>query len=94
MSPDAKILDYGCGYGRLTRLLSALGYSNVNGYDTSAKMIARGNSESPDLDLRLSASGFVPGFEDQFDAAIVCGVLSSLPADSSIRVNPGTTWCT
>ena len=30
---EAKILDFGCGYGRITKQISELGYSEVVGID-------------------------------------------------------------
>ncbi|MGB5589292.1 MAG: class I SAM-dependent methyltransferase [Gammaproteobacteria bacterium] len=36
------MLDYGCGYGRVTRLLTSMGYEAVLGYDISEAMLARG----------------------------------------------------
>ncbi len=39
---DARILDLGCGYGRIVSDLSAEGYGNVVGIDISGGMIERG----------------------------------------------------
>lgn len=38
----SRVLDYGCGYGRVTRLLTSMGYEAVLGYDISEAMLARG----------------------------------------------------
>ncbi|WP_318484851.1 class I SAM-dependent methyltransferase [Photobacterium leiognathi] len=38
----SKILDFGCGYGRITKQLSELGYREVVGIDSSKEMVKRG----------------------------------------------------
>ncbi|MCZ0973468.1 class I SAM-dependent methyltransferase [Streptomyces albulus] len=47
----ARVLDYGCGYGRLTAELVGLGYGAVRGVDRSAALIARGRQAHPGLAL-------------------------------------------
>ena len=42
---NSTILDFGCGYGRVTNKLFNLGYESVVGIDTLFEMIARGNHE-------------------------------------------------
>ena len=48
-----RILDFGCGYGRLCRELDGLGFRNVLGVDTSSRMIARAKRDLPHLGFRL-----------------------------------------
>ncbi|WP_300671551.1 class I SAM-dependent methyltransferase [Desulfoluna sp.] len=78
----AKILDYGCGYGRISRLLKDAGYENIIGYDTSPGMIERGQRENPDLVLRHNETFELPEPSERFDAAIVAAVFTSLPDES------------
>lgn len=78
----AKILDYGCGYGRLSRLLKDAGYVNIIGYDTSFGMIERGQIENPDLVLRHNKTYELPEPSESFDAVIVAAVFTSLPNES------------
>ena len=78
----AKILDYGCGYGRISRLLKDAGYVNIIGYDTSLGMIERGQIENPDLDLRHNDTYQLPEPSERFDAALVAAVFTSLPDES------------
>jgi len=46
-----RTLDVGCGSGRSTRFLKALGY-NVTGIDTSLDMINQALDKEPDADYR------------------------------------------
>jgi SAM-dependent methyltransferase len=80
----ARILDYGCGYGRISRLLKNAGYMNIIGYDTSLGMIERGRIENPDLDLRHNETYELPEHSESFNAIIVAAVFTSLP-DESLR---------
>ena len=45
LSKKAKILDFGCGYGRICQKVWRMGYRNVVGYDCSPRMIERGQLE-------------------------------------------------
>ena len=80
---EARFLDYGCGYGRIARLLVRAGYTDVVGFDTSPGMIQRGKIENPDLDLQRIPSHVVPAPDDSFDAAVVSGVFTSLPEEET-----------
>ena len=79
VSRSDKILDYGCGYGRITLALHNLGYSQIIGYDTSAEMIARGIAEAPTLSLKSYSPPTIPEANNSFDAIICCAVLTCLP---------------
>lgn len=76
--PDARLLDFGCGYGRTLTELARLGYRNAVGVDFAPAMVARGKRESPELDLRLS---FAEPAE-RFDAVFLMAVLTCIPDDA------------
>lgn len=78
---SARVLDYGCGYGRLTAELAGLGYRDVRGVDVSAALIARGRREHPELDLMRWAGFPLPFEEGSFDAALLFAVLTCVPRD-------------
>ena len=82
---DARILDYGCGYGRMTAELAANGWRNVVGVDFAGGMIARGRREHPDLDLRHIAGLPLAEPDGAFDAAILFAVLTCIPDDADQR---------
>ncbi|WP_043263814.1 class I SAM-dependent methyltransferase [Streptomyces sp. CT34] len=87
--PAARVLDYGCGYGRLTAELAGLGYGAVCGVDPSAALIARGRREHPGLEL-LHRPGLPLPFEDaSFDAALLFAVLTCVPEDAAQRAIAG-----
>ncbi len=73
LRPGARILDYGCGPGRLARLLASAGY-RVHGVDPSAEMLEVARAQANEglvIDFqRLSENGSLPDV-DPF-AAIVC----------------------
>lgn len=51
-----RAVDFGCGTGRSTRFLQALGYSVV-GIDISAEMVARARARDPQGDYRVIEDG-------------------------------------
>ena len=82
---DARILDYGCGYGRTCAELASLGYRHVTGVDMSREMIARGHAQFPELDLRLHAETALPFAPAMFDVCILFAVLTCIPSDDGQR---------
>ncbi|MFH8370750.1 class I SAM-dependent methyltransferase [Streptomyces sp. NPDC018031] len=85
ISPGARILDFGCGYGRLTAELDALGYHRVIGVDPSAALVARGRAEHPGLRLERVEGPPLPYPDGEFDAALLFAVLTCLPGENAQR---------
>lgn len=79
----ARVLDYGCGYGRLTAELAGLGYRSVLGVDVSAALIERGRCEHPGLDLLRWVEFPLPFENAAFDAALLFAVLTCVPQDAA-----------
>ncbi len=75
---ESKILDFGCGYGRISKQLRSLGYLNTVGIDSSREMIGRGLREFPYLDLRVSTSTHLPFPDSEFDAILTCAVITCI----------------
>ncbi len=80
--PDARILDYGCGYGRTLVELSRLGYVKAVGVDFAPAMIARGRQQFPSLDLRVIHRLPLPEPDGAFDAVFLMAVLTCIPSDA------------
>jgi len=80
----ARVLDYGCGYGRATAALAAAG-CRAMGVDFAAGMIARGRREHPGLDLRHVERLPIAEPDGAFDAAILFAVLTCIPGDAEQR---------
>ena len=77
----ARILDYGCGYGRTLAELRDAGWRNSIGVDFSSAMIERGRREQPDLELRTISTTRVDEPDGAFDAALLFAVLTTIPGD-------------
>ncbi|MEV6104982.1 class I SAM-dependent methyltransferase [Streptomyces sp. NPDC051940] len=86
LDPDARILDYGCGYGRLTAELGDLGFTDVSGVDVSRPLIERGRALHPGLGLAvLESPPSMPGEASAFDAVLLFAVLTCVPDDADQR---------
>ncbi|MET9863744.1 class I SAM-dependent methyltransferase [Streptomyces smyrnaeus] len=81
--PTARVLDYGCGYGRLTARLGELGYSHVVGVDPSRAMIERGLRENPRLALHHQCELPLPDRDGAYDAVLLFAVLTCVPDDAA-----------
>lgn len=79
--PESRILDYGCGYGRMSTYLMENGYNDITGIDISPAMIERGLSLYPGLNLQPLEKGALPFAGNQFDACILLAVLTCIPTD-------------
>ena len=49
LAAPARIVDYGCGYGRVTDVVRRQGFAHIEGVDTSASLIERARRNHPDL---------------------------------------------
>lgn len=85
LTPAARTLDLGCGYGRVAAVLWSRGFKSVIGVDPSDRMIARGRAEHPHLDLRVQAPGDLPFADHHFDAVLLFAVLTCIPQDDRQR---------
>lgn len=88
ISKDSRILEIGCGYGRVLNELYSLGYTNLCGNDVSEWMINRGKKQYPHLaSLMTVSNGSSLEYADQeFDAVIMIGVLTCITDDSYQKI--------
>ncbi|MBF5053923.1 type 11 methyltransferase [Alcanivorax venustensis ISO4] len=80
ISRKAKVLDFGCGYGRISNELTESGYTDVMGVDPSCAMIERGRKAFPGLPLLHLDGMDLPFGENAFDAVVICAVLTCIPS--------------
>jgi len=78
----SKVLDYGCGYGRMCAALRKAGYDDVVGVDISSEMIKRGLTLHPGLNLRHIDGGRLPFADNTFSACTLLAVLTCMPTDA------------
>lgn len=87
----SRILDLGCGPGRLTRDLARMGYCGL-GVDASQSMISLSEKEAlaegvaDKWDYKMADVEAVPVPDSSFDAAICAGVIDYLPSDENLIV--------
>lgn len=86
LAASARIIDYGCGYGRLTGLAQQQGFTNIEGVDTSASLIERARQNHPDLTFRvLPDPPLLPYPDASIDAVLLVAVLTCIPTNHGQR---------
>jgi SAM-dependent methyltransferase len=79
---SSYILDYGCGYGRITGMLFNSGYKRIIGVDTSLELIKRGKQLNPGLELLAIDNPLSMAVENNcFDIVILFAVLTCIPSN-------------
>lgn len=78
---SARILDVGCGYGRILAELQEYGYSNLSGLDFSTEMIAKGKRLNPSFNLKVQEQAALDLSDNSVDAVILFAVLTSIISD-------------
>lgn len=85
VNTDGRILDVGCGYGRILNELYHMGYKNLTGIDFSTGMIERGKRQFPHLTLLVKEDESIDFPDSHFDAVILFAVLTCIPSDYEQR---------
>ena len=78
---DSVIVDVGCGYGRVLKILQDEGYGNLTGYDFSEMMIDRARKESPQIRFETMEEDKIPREDESADVVILIAVLTCIVSD-------------
>lgn len=85
LNQDARVLDFGCGYGRVLVELLQAGYLKVVGMDFSEAMLRRCSSELPSVDVVRNYGFTLPLKSNSIDAVILFALLTCIPGDNDQR---------
>jgi SAM-dependent methyltransferase len=85
LDQQARILDYGCGYGRILEQLVRVGYSNSVGADFSEGMLKRCRSTLSHVNLVQTDGDLLPFRERAFDAVVLFAVLTCISREGDQR---------
>ncbi|MFN2578822.1 MAG: class I SAM-dependent methyltransferase [Pyrinomonadaceae bacterium] len=86
LSPGSRVLDLGCGYGRVLGLLFDEGYQNLIGLDPAPAMIALARERFPAIEFaELTSAPDLPLPDTSVDATIMFSVLTCVPTDEGQR---------
>jgi 2-polyprenyl-3-methyl-5-hydroxy-6-metoxy-1,4-benzoquinol methylase len=79
LTKKSTILDFGCGYGRLTEELRKAGFNHITGYDSSNALIKRALMENPHANY-FNNIKVLDG--KLFDIVLCFALFTSCPANS------------
>ena len=80
--PDSRILDFGCGFGRVLGLLQRGGFRNLIGVDPAPEMVAAVHRSFPIIEVEVLTSPARVGVPpDSIDAVLLISVLTCIPTD-------------
>lgn len=85
LSPESRILDFGCGFGRCLGKLFEAGYRNLIGFDFSPAMIEAARRRFPEIAFQELQSTTVPLPDSSVHGAILFSVLTCVPTDDGQR---------
>ena len=78
----SRILDFGCGYGRVLALLRERGFTNLMGVDHASALIALARERHPDIQFEeLPDPLHLPLAENSFDGVLLIAVLTCIPSN-------------
>lgn len=82
LSKNIKILDAGCGYGRVLRYLDEMGFKNLTGFDISKDYIDEAKRICPEAKFFVSSfESFEP--KDKYGLILLMGVIEYILSDKN-----------
>jgi SAM-dependent methyltransferase len=78
---QAKIVDYGCGYGRILRDLAAAGFVHLSGYDSSRELVRRAQVDRLPVE-HINGPADLPLADDTIDCFLLFAVLTCVPSNA------------
>jgi SAM-dependent methyltransferase len=85
IDPKARVLDFGCGYGRTLGELVCAGYENVIGLDFSLRMLTCCRSQLPNVRLVQNCGQTIPLQKHSVDLVLLFAVLTCIPPNDDQR---------
>lgn len=85
ITKESRILDYGCGYGRLMNELSEAGFEKITGVDFSEELIKRGKDNGVQNMYYINASDKLLIKNNSMDCILLFAVLTCIPDNTSQR---------
>ena len=85
LRPDSRILDFGCGQGRILQQLKSEGFLNLSGVDISRNMIEIAKQNLPDADFKVNTGVMIPYNDLSFDCVIAAAVLTCIITNNDQR---------
>jgi SAM-dependent methyltransferase len=85
--PTASIVDFGCGSGRVLKILLDHGYRNLAGFDPAPSMIAAAGERLPGVKLNTlpTPTQSLPLPDSSTDAVLLFAVLTCVPSEAAQR---------
>jgi ubiquinone/menaquinone biosynthesis C-methylase UbiE len=85
LDSGARVLDYGCGYGRMLVEMAQAGFQNVIGVDFSEAMLTRCRREFPRASLIRNDGRTLPFKSDSLEAVLLFATLTCIPQNEAQR---------
>jgi SAM-dependent methyltransferase len=83
---SGRILDFGCGYGRILVELRRHGFRNLLGLDASEAMVARAKKLVPDVPIAVCDALPTSHPDSSFEAVLLISVFTCIPRDEDQRL--------